>query len=452
MWYDIVVLVLLIWFAARGASRGLIWQLAGIAGIILCLFFSESFAAIVGPHVSLDPPLNEWVVLFAAYLFFTFIAFGVARVINRGIEQADMKEFNRHLGAVLGLIKGSVLCLVMTFFVATLPSMHEAIRESKSGRVAAIVMNKIHPVMPPKLHDALEKYIHSLYDVETGLPPVDEHSHLDDPFGQAISDAAQPATDNPWLSTLGLDSPAQSQSSPPPVSNIPQSSVPGTAAVTPQYRSSIPVGAQRPTTASPTAPAAPSTSDQLLTEIQGALGSEVRRQLTETLGNLDPQTRQQLQSQIVDVLKQASPQDLPRIGQYLQQAGSSQMPQMLDSLSNSLANQPATAASDESQRLLEEISQLRSTFPQVQSRLQAEVRGLMKGVPDAVQVAILRDWKSDLSPSNQASDPDPSTNSSTPIEMRVLKQIEKAGMRIDRLDPDLQDRLSAGSEGGVQLR
>jgi hypothetical protein len=222
--------------------------------------------------------------------------------------------------------------------------------------------------------------------------------------------------------------------------------------VTPQYRSSIPVGAQRTTTTSPTAPAAPSASDQLLTEIQGALGSEVRRQLTDTLSNLDPQTRQQLQTQIVDVLQQASPQDLPRIGQYLQQAGSSQLPQMLDSLSNSLANQPATAASDESQRLLEEISQLRSTFPQVQSRLQAEVRGLMKGVPDAVQVAILRDWKSDLSPANQANDPDPSTNASTSIELRILKQIEKSGMRLDRLDPDLQDRLSAGSAGGVQLR
>jgi hypothetical protein len=81
--------------------------------------------------------------------------------------------------------------------------------------------------------------------------------------------------------------------------------------------------------------------------------------------------------------------------------------------------------------------------------MQAEIRGLMKGVPEQVQIAVLRDWKSDLS--NQTNDPDPHTDSETTLEMRILRQMQLAGLRLDALDPDLQERLSSGA-GGVQLR
>ena len=32
--------------------------------------------------MNLEPPLNQWVVMFVAYLFFSFLSFGFARLIN----------------------------------------------------------------------------------------------------------------------------------------------------------------------------------------------------------------------------------------------------------------------------------------------------------------------------------------------------------------------------------
>ena len=107
------------------------------------------------------------------------IAFGAARMLTRGIEEAGLKEYNSHLGAVFGLAKGVVVCLVMTFFLATLDATHNVIANSKSGYYAAITMQKIHPIMPEKLHDALNRYIHSLDNIP-GVGPI-EHDHVVDP-------------------------------------------------------------------------------------------------------------------------------------------------------------------------------------------------------------------------------------------------------------------------------
>jgi uncharacterized membrane protein required for colicin V production len=415
--------------------------------------FAETFSAIVGPHVSLEPPLNEWVILFGAYLFFSFLAFGVARVLNHGIEKAELKEFNRHLGAIFGFLKGAVVCLVLTFFIATLPSLHNTILNSKSGRVAAIVMNKIHPVMPEKLHDSLEKYIHSLDDLDTGLPPAAEpgHAHEDevDPWSTAVKDAVEAPTQS--VTDLLWDVAKPSSGSTPPKSSIPGSAIPAKATGSSQVKSSIPSGVKVPPSA-PTTPTVGAVAGDFLSEISGALGSDTRKTLTDTFQNLDPETRQQLESQVLDILQNSRSEDLPKIKQRLQQAGSDSLPGIISSLSRSVGTTtPATDATAQREQLLTDVSRLRSTFPQVQTKIQSELRGLMSGVPDQVAVRVLEDWKADLSKDGTL-DPDTGTDADTTIEMRILRQMEFAGMRLDGLSRDLQDRLSSGADNGVELR
>ncbi|MBA4182355.1 MAG: hypothetical protein C0506_17370, partial [Anaerolinea sp.] len=75
MWFDVVVLVVLAFFGLRGAVKGVIFQLASIAGIALCLACAGTSAKFVGPHINLQPPLNQWVILFGTYLVCTFVAF-----------------------------------------------------------------------------------------------------------------------------------------------------------------------------------------------------------------------------------------------------------------------------------------------------------------------------------------------------------------------------------------
>jgi membrane protein required for colicin V production len=464
MWYDFAVLGVLVFCMARGASRGLVFQLATIAGIVLCLMFAETFSGIVGPHISLKPPLNEWVTMFGAYLFFSFIAFGAARMLTKGIEGAGLKEYNSHLGAVFGLAKGVVVCLVATFFLATLDATHNVIANSKSGYYAAITMQKIHPIMPEKLHDALNRYIHSL-DHIPGVAPSD-HDHVVDPnvgFADAFKDAAKTLDqkfNNPFLTAPSAPPQTPQPSDPwgyrPPANSNTVVSQP----VRSGEISSIPLGAR-----SPAQPRQPTTqpqgtvdSTEFWNQMRGALRTQARQALAETLENMDPNTRQQLQQQILESLKNTSSQDLPKLEEQLIRSTATQLPNLLSSwarggstTSGSTPPTPANSRIGEREQLLIEVSQLRSTFPQIQSRLQSELRGLMAGVPDNVAVAVLRDWKADLS-HDYNGDPDRSTNIDTPVEQRILQQMQRYGVQVEQLDPALRERLSSGANSGVLLR
>ncbi len=475
MWYDIAVLGVLVYCMARGAARGLIGQCAAIAGIILCLTFAETFSAIVGPHVSLDPPYNEWVVMFGAYLFFSFIAFGAARMLTKGVENVGLKEYNAHLGAVLGLAKGAVICLVMTFFLATLDATHSVITHSKSGYYAALTMQKIHPIMPEKLHDALDRYIHSL-DGVPGIQPI-EHNRVVDPgvgLADAVRDAARTLEEK-------FNNPFLPQKSPPPPQSLPandpwgapQSRTVVSQPAQPNVVSSIPGGARVPAQPYGTQPystPAPSqatvNSTDFWNQVRGTLRTQARQALAETLEDMDPVTRQQLQQQILESLKNTRSEDLPRLEDQLMRTTANALPGLLSRWTTGASAapttspaaplapapfSPATQAIGQREQLLSEVSQLRSTFPQIQSRLQSELRGLMAGVPDQVAVAVLQDWKADLMRDIQ-NDPDRTTDADTPVEMRILQQMQRYGVRLETLDPSLRDRLSSGAASGLQLR
>ena len=160
MWYDLIVLGILLAAAYRGLQRGVIYQVAAIASVVLCFVFSEVISAVVAPAIPLAPPLNYWVAMVVAFVGLSFLSFGTARVLDAAVEKAKMREFNRHLGAAFGLVKGVAFCLVLTFFLVTMsPKARSALSPSRSARYAAVIMHKIHPVMPEKLQIALERYI-----------------------------------------------------------------------------------------------------------------------------------------------------------------------------------------------------------------------------------------------------------------------------------------------------
>ena len=177
MWYDYLVLAILAYTTIRGAMKGIVWQLAAIGALIACFAFAEPLSLSVAPYISVDPPLNRWIAMLAIYLVFGFVTFAIARRLRSLIEKFRFVEYDRHMGAIFGFVKGVVICLVLTFFVVTLSaSMRKDVLGSYSGHVAALIMDRLHPVMPKELHDVLEPYIHQL-----DRPGIDlQHAHDSD--------------------------------------------------------------------------------------------------------------------------------------------------------------------------------------------------------------------------------------------------------------------------------
>ncbi|MEO1995094.1 MAG: hypothetical protein ABGZ17_07450, partial [Planctomycetaceae bacterium] len=81
-------------------------------------------------------------------------------------------------GSLLGFAKGILACLMLTFFVVTLsPSARDHILGSHSGHAAAVIMDRLHPVMPTELQTILEPYIHQLDRPSQNLLHSDHIEH-----------------------------------------------------------------------------------------------------------------------------------------------------------------------------------------------------------------------------------------------------------------------------------
>lgn len=444
MWYDLIVLAFLGYSLLRGAARGLLTQLASIAAIIVCLVFAESFSAAFGPYVSLEPPLNNWVVMFGAYLVCSFIAFGLARVLTDWVEKAKLESFNQHLGAMFGLLKGVLVCLVATFFLVTLsPASRHALSASKSAYCAAYIMDRVHPIMPREINAALVKYL-ELYELERSpaLP-------------------GDPALAGPQ--------------SPPPI--IP----PGTPSTAPFP--GWPSGGNGSVNSTPPAPVAGSTIEQFLAQLPANLTSDLKWLIGRSLENTPPEQRAQAQQQLWNIVRQARPEDLRDLQQQLLANGRQTLGDAISAWTRSFVapssvgtapgtspggynpqpyptNPPAifqppntpppaggtppplaTSPGSRQDELLAEISRAFSSIPPVQVQVQTDIRRRLAGLPPEVVQGVLEDWRRDLR-QPQAPDPDPGTDATAPLEVRILRQLQSRQIPVQQLSREVQERLS----------
>ena len=102
---------------------------------------------------------------------------------------------------------------------------------------------------------------------------------------------------------------------------------------------------------------------------------------------------------------------------------------------------------------MNDIVVAQSPYAPIQQKLRQQTLNLLSGVPDNVAMATLTDWRADLY--REPRDPDPQTDVTTPIEARLMRQLQRAGVPETRLSRDLQQRLNSfrvGSDASGELR
>ncbi len=198
--FDGIILFVLLIALFRGAAKGFVWQLATIAAIVLCFVFAGELSKKVAPVIEnfgAKPPLDQWLAMLALYVGFSFLSFGVARSIGRWLEKVKLKEYDKHLGAIFGLIKGVVFCLILIFFLSNFSTSARAmIKKSYSGKAAATVMDSLHPLMS----EGLSKALHDIGNIdELNQPGLNLKNHDKNPDGEYEKGNNAPAdSDDPF--------------------------------------------------------------------------------------------------------------------------------------------------------------------------------------------------------------------------------------------------------------
>jgi len=332
MWYDVIVVGILVFAMIRGAMKGMVWQLAVIAAIVLCFAFAESLSLSLAPLISVEPPLNRWIAMFLLYVGFSFVCFAAARVLRDFIEKARFEAFDTHLGAAFGLLKGVAFSLVLTFFVVTISeSQRSTILNSYSGYASAVIMDALHPVMPAGLHDVLEPYIHRLD--HPGLPLKHNHHQVaghEDNHDHATDDAPFGGNDD----------------------------APFTADGDPQAGDSNALVA-------------------FVDGVEAIIDSDVRSLALEALQNTEPEDRGELMAKLSS--------SIPSLIRTISLKWRDGKPAHDDANNN-----------QERSRLLREVSALYYDSAADQQTMIDEVEQSLAGIPDHVALAVVRDWHADV--------------------------------------------------------
>ena len=167
--YDLLMLVILVMAAVFGAWKGLAWQIASIASLVVSSIVAVRFSAQVAPHIYGQAPWNRFLAMLILFMVTSLAVWLLFRFVAGFIDRLKLKEFDRQMGALFGVAKGVLFCLVITFFAVTLAEgSRQAVLNSHSGKFTAKLLQKAAPVMPEEVRDVLGKYID---DFERKLDP-----------------------------------------------------------------------------------------------------------------------------------------------------------------------------------------------------------------------------------------------------------------------------------------
>lgn len=195
--YDLVMIGILAVAALLGYFKGMVWQLAWIAGIVASSFVALRFAPQFAHLFGQQEPWNRFLAMLALYVGTSLAVWIVFRLVSGFINAIHLSAFDHQLGLLLGLAKGALLCIVVTFFAVTLaPDYRHQIVASRSGRFVAELIVRADTYLPKEIHDTVEPFVDQ-FERQFAQPGVGQTDgpasglSAGTPFGQAGQPAGQ---------------------------------------------------------------------------------------------------------------------------------------------------------------------------------------------------------------------------------------------------------------------
>lgn len=163
--YDLVMLGILAAAAVLGYFKGVIWQLAWIAGIAASAVVALRFGGPLAPFFGSQAPWNRLIAMLALYVGTSVAVWLVFGVIAGIIKTVQLSSFDHQMGLLFGLAKGALLCIVVTFFAVMLaPGYRDQIVGSRSGRIVAELIVRSDQFLPPDVIDAVKPFVDRFED------------------------------------------------------------------------------------------------------------------------------------------------------------------------------------------------------------------------------------------------------------------------------------------------
>lgn len=177
--FDFFVIITLGFMAFWGGCRGLFSQVMSIASLLVSWYGSSRYYSILSSFVPLSEPWKDTV----AMLLLFFIMMMGCRLVTKFIggvfiKKTVLKEFDRQMGALVGLLKGFIITLVVTFFaVMGNDQTQKLVTDAPSGRFMVRVLSTVQQYIPEnenhaKIRAAFEKFSNATSEEGISTEPL----------------------------------------------------------------------------------------------------------------------------------------------------------------------------------------------------------------------------------------------------------------------------------------
>jgi membrane protein required for colicin V production len=200
--YDLLMIAVILVTTVHGARKGMAWQLAALASLIVSAIVAVRFSPALAPHVGSDPQWNRYTAMLILYLGTSLGIWVVFRLVSGIIDRVKLQGLDRQIGGLFGFAKGILLCLVVTFFAVTLSEWaRQNILKTYSGHYIAVLLHKGTPLLPDEVRGVLGKYIQEL-EVKLAIdgppsPDLSPDTTLPDLLKRELAPKVAPAPRSP---------------------------------------------------------------------------------------------------------------------------------------------------------------------------------------------------------------------------------------------------------------
>ena len=161
---DLLLAVLIVWFAVSGIVRGLVRQLFSLGGLVAGHLAGIRYYAIAQANLGLSFQYAEVVgyavVFLAAYLVVRLIG----GLIEGRVRTSKLSGSDRLAGMAAGLLKGALLSILIVFLlVILLPRDARLLRESKAAPPAIAAGNRLAAAFPERFAESFREKARSVH-------------------------------------------------------------------------------------------------------------------------------------------------------------------------------------------------------------------------------------------------------------------------------------------------
>ena len=154
--YDLLTLIVGAVGYGIGRKRGLVWQLSGIATLIVGGVCATILCNPLGPliHDGLLGRFAAWIGVYAAVSICLYL---ISLRLKHRLEEAELDELDERFGGMLGVIKSMIAFGAVTMVAVGISDrIAGAVRRSASGRGLYVLVNELEPYLPEQIERALK--------------------------------------------------------------------------------------------------------------------------------------------------------------------------------------------------------------------------------------------------------------------------------------------------------